>query len=81
MISKLIVAVLVELGSRLLTFAIAAKAKREREELDAAESAKRVAAVKSALNEAVDGQPVTKEQRAKLNSAFRDLVRGSRPGV
>lgn len=76
MIAKLIAAVLAELGARLFAWTVAQRAKQQNDAASDAVIDKKVEVVKTAMSEALDGKPVTPEQKSKLHSAFRDLVRG-----
>lgn len=76
MISEIVAAVLVRIGAAIFAYLTEQNAKRKADAIADHEAQAKVDAIKTALTEAQDGSPVTKEQRAKLNSAFRDLVRG-----
>jgi hypothetical protein len=39
----------------------------------------RLNALKEAYKEAIDGKPITKEQRERLNGAVSDFIRGGSP--
>lgn len=39
----------------------------------------RLKALKEAYKEAIDGKPITKEQRERLNGAVSDFIRGGSP--
>ncbi len=77
MISKILIAVLTELGSRFLAYVVAQRAKEQKAAAGDHEIAVKVTAVENALKQTLDGQHATSEQKASLNAAFRDLVRNS----
>jgi Arc/MetJ family transcription regulator len=77
MISKILVSVLTELGARIFAYILAQRAKEQKTAIADQAVDSKVTAVQSALRETLDGLPATKEQKAKANEAFRDLVRSS----
>jgi hypothetical protein len=77
MFERLVIALLTNLGSWLLTKGLIFIQKREEKCADDASIDLRVDKVKESLREALDGTPVTPEQRSKFNNSLRDLIRGA----
>jgi hypothetical protein len=75
-IERILIALLTQLGSAVLSWVIAKRGKKQIEAVGEAEIDARLVAVKAAYSEALDGKPVTKEQREKINRAISDFIRG-----
>jgi hypothetical protein len=59
----------------IFAYIMSERAKKLKEAATSDDIDKRLATVKEAVTAALDGSPVTKEQREKLNKAFGDFVR------
>lgn len=66
--------------SRLMEYWDKKKSEENRIKSTDVEIDRRVLKVKDAYKEAFDGTPVTKEQRAKVNEALREFIRGGSNG-
>jgi hypothetical protein len=80
MIERIIIALLTQLGSAALAWALQRKSKSEKKALDEAAADEKLAVVKKAVSEAMDGTPITPEQRKKINAAMADFVRSAGDG-
>ena len=83
MIERLIFALVTQLASQLLTWVLSRHAKKTETAVTESEVDQKLSTVKVAYTKALDGNPITKEQRAELNKAFSDFVRSpdSRGGL
>lgn len=78
MIERIIVAVLMNLLTRLYNLILGRIEAAKQKKADDAATDARVAAYKEKVNQAFDGTPVTPEQRKEINDALSDLIRGGR---
>jgi Na+-translocating ferredoxin:NAD+ oxidoreductase RnfG subunit len=77
MINQIIFFLLTKIGTALLTWTLSNRAKKMQKAIDEKEVDQRLQRVKEAYTDALDGKPVTPEQRKELNKAFSDFVRSS----
>lgn len=76
MIERIIISILTNLGSWLLTKGLAWLQRREEKHTSEKEIDARVGKVKAAIMEVQDGKPATPEQKEKFKAAVRELIRG-----
>lgn len=77
MFSKIIVEVLTRLGAIFVSWALAQQAKQTAKHADEADIDHRLDVVKKTVTEALDGSPITPDQRKKINTAIADFIRGT----
>lgn len=78
-ISNIVVILLTRLTSWLFTKGLEVKAGRDQKAATDADIDQKLATFKEAYKESFNGEPVTPEQRKKLNQAIADFIRG--PGT
>jgi hypothetical protein len=76
MIEKIILALVTQLGSYLISAVLKSRAKKQEAPANPEEVDRRLADVKAAYTEAFDGKPITPEQRKKINLALSAFING-----
>lgn len=77
MLERILIKVLTQLGSFILMKALEYFQKKQGQKLDEEAIDKRVSEVKQVLKEALDGTPLTPEQKNKFKESVIHLVRGN----
>ncbi len=77
MIERLIISVVTNLGSWLITKGLSKLQKKNKKFVYKDEIRDRISSVETALLKVQDGQPATPEQKQQFKKAVVDLVRGS----
>lgn len=75
MIERIIVALLTSIGSKLLAWALSFIQAKQQQVATDKDIDNKLATVKEAYKEAIDGEKVTPEQRKKVNQALSDFIR------
>lgn len=75
-LATIVVQLITNLGSWLMARALEAIHSKQQQASTDSQIDQRLAGVKAAYKEAFNGQPVTPDQRAKLNQAIADFIRG-----
>lgn len=74
MIERIVIALITHFGAKLLTWVIQKTAKNQLDAVAEVEVDQKLVKLKAAYTEALDGSPVTKEQREELNKAITDFI-------